>query len=73
MRHTPTKKADLDKETQIALGLSGTAPFSVGRSYSLMGCSPAEPISACNGKHEIKTCHKQLTRNVFHRLWSLGR
>ena len=59
MRHIPTKKVRQNKETQITLGLSGQASFSAGRRYSLIGCSPAEPISAYNGSYKFKTYHNK--------------
>ena len=59
-RHTTTKKASLIKKPQNTLGLLWRIAFSVGQNYSLIGCSPAEPISAYPGNTKIKSCYKNV-------------
>jgi hypothetical protein len=44
-RHKTTKKVFTNEKPQIALGFPWLQAFSVDQSYSLTGCSSAEPTS----------------------------
>lgn len=46
-RHKQQKKTLKERAAQIALGYPWPVAFSVDQEYSLAGCSPAEPASAC--------------------------
>jgi hypothetical protein len=53
-RHVKTTKKVIKKKvTQTDLGYLWPEAFSVDQDYSLAGCSPAEPASACPDKVNI--------------------
>lgn len=52
-RHTTTKKELKERATQIVLDCPWPEAFSVDQEYSLAGCSPAEPASACPDRSNI--------------------
>jgi hypothetical protein len=60
-RHEPTKKVKKKRTTQNRLGCPWLTAFSVDQKYSLTGCSPAEPVSACPGETNL---HPTLNNNM---------
>jgi len=53
-RHSTTKKINGRKAAQNILGCPRPLVFSVDQGYSLMGCFPAEPISAYPDNTNVK-------------------
>lgn len=66
-RHTATKKINKKRATQRYSGCPRPLVFSVDQEYSLMGCSPAEPLSTYPDGTNINTTYIY-TQNSYQRV-----
>ena len=65
-RHIQQKRTQKERATQTGLGCPWPKAFSVDQEYSLAGCSPAEPASACPDRLNIIPTFEFKTKSYPH-------